>query len=83
MLILFFAKIREDIGHSSETINLPENITTAADLISHLKDLGENYQAAFCNEAAIRVAVNEVHVDLNHPITDRDEVAFFPPMTGG
>jgi len=83
MEILFFAKLREDIGHSSEVIPLPENITTIKGLIDHLRQQGENYQAAFQNEAALRAAVNQSHVGLDHPIKDNDEIAFFPPMTGG
>ena len=83
MEILFFARIREDIGQSSHSLPLPENITTVSQLINHLRCLGENYKTAFENESTTRVAVNQTYVNLEHGITDRDEVAFFPPMTGG
>lgn len=83
MEIFYFARIRENIGHSSETVSLPENVSDVNGLIEHLCEQGENYQAAFGNEAALRVAVNQTYVDFDHPVQDSDEVAFFPPMTGG
>ena len=83
MKILFFARIRENIGQSSQTLPLPENITTVSQLITYLRSQGENYKTAFENEATTRVAVNQTYVNLEHAITDHDEVAFFPPMTGG
>ena len=83
MELLYFARIREDIGQSSETISLPDTISDVRDLIDHLRERGENYQAAFKNEAIIRVAVNQTYVDFDHPLQDNDEIAFFPPMTGG
>lgn len=83
MEIFYFARIREDIGHSSETVDLPKNISTVNGLIGYLCERGENYQTAFENDAAIRVAVNQTYVNFDHPVQDSDEVAFFPPMTGG
>ena len=83
MELLYFAQIREDIGQSSDTISLPDSISDVGGLIDHLRERGENYQAAFKNETIIRVAVNQVYVDFDHPLQDNDEIAFFPPMTGG
>ena len=83
MEMFYFAKIRENIGHTSETIAIPENVTDVSGLIKHLCEQGENYQAAFENKAAIRVAVNQDYVNFDHPVQDSDEIAFFPPMTGG
>ncbi len=83
MELLYFAQLRETIGHGSETLSLPENIADVAGLIAHLREKGDAYRAAFDNEALIRVAVNQTHVGFDHPLADRDEVAFFPPMTGG
>lgn len=83
MELLYFARIRENIGHSSETLALPEGVTTVGKLIDHLRLQGDNYKAAFENEAILRVAVNQAYVDFEHPVTNADEVAFFPPMTGG
>lgn len=83
MELLFFAQIRENIGHGSEKLPLPDGISTVQNLIDHLRQRGENYQTAFENENIIRVAVNQDYVGLDHSVTDNDEIAFFPPMTGG
>ncbi len=83
MDILYFARIRENIGHATDRISLPEDVTTVGELVDHLRRQGENYQAAFANEALLRTAVNQAYVDFDHPVSDSDEVAFFPPMTGG
>jgi len=83
MELLYFAQLRETIGHGAETLSLPENIADVAGLIAHLREKGDAYRAAFDDKALIRVAVNQTHVSFDHPLTDRDEVAFFPPMTGG
>ncbi|PCI43214.1 MAG: molybdopterin converting factor subunit 1 [Alphaproteobacteria bacterium] len=83
MEISYFARIREDIGHGSEIISLPENISDVNGLIKYLCEQGKNYETAFKNEAALRVAVNQTYVDFDHPVKDSDDIAFFPPMTGG
>ena len=83
MDLLYFARIRETIGQSGEVLTLPDNISTVDGLINLLRKKGAHYEAAFDNDALIRVAVNQSYVDFNHPVTTDDEVAFFPPMTGG
>lgn len=83
MNILYFARIRETVGCSEEKITLPASVTTVAELMDHLRAQGEQYASAFADEALIRVAVGETYVDFNHAVSDTDEVAFFPPMTGG
>ncbi len=83
MELLYFARIRESIGHSNETISLPQNVDNIAELIDHLRSLGKNYENAFKDEAIIRVALNQTYVNFDNPIDDDDEIAFFPPMTGG
>lgn len=83
MHLLYFARLREHIGRSSEEISLPGEVTTVAELLDHLRGCGPAYDKAFADENLIRVAVNEVYVDFSHAVRDSDEVALFPPMTGG
>lgn len=83
MNILYFALIRENIGHFSEIIDLPNDINNVNGLINYLEQKGDNYKAAFAQSDLIRVAINQEYVNLDHPISNNDEIAFFPPMTGG
>jgi molybdopterin synthase sulfur carrier subunit len=83
MNIIYFALIRENIGKSSDTIDLTSDITTVQKLIEHLETKGEKYEVAFAQPDLIRVAVNQEYVNLDHPVTNTDEIAIFPPMTGG
>ncbi len=81
--LVYFAWVRERIGKAEETLELPDNVVTAGDLLAHLKTLGEEYEAALEHENVIRVAINQEHVDHHEPIAGAREIALFPPMTGG
>ena len=59
------------------------DVTDVAGLIDWLKGRGEGYGEAFADLDLVRVAVNQSHVDLDHALAASDEVAFFPPVTGG
>ena len=83
MKILYFAWVREKTGLSSEEIPLPEGVGTALQLIHWLSARGGGYADAFADLGTVRVAINQEHAQLEHPIGDGDEVAFFPPVTGG
>ena len=83
MTILYFAWLRERTKTAEETVPLPDGVTDVAGLIDWLKTRGPNYQEAFKEMRAVRAAVNQEHVPLSTPIRDGDEVAFFPPVTGG
>ncbi|WP_068304879.1 MULTISPECIES: molybdopterin converting factor subunit 1 [Kordiimonas] len=83
MQLVYFSWIRERVGKSEESMQLPGDVKTVDDLIDHLCSINEVYQAALGNKSVVRVAVNQTHVNLDHPVTDADEVAFFPPVTGG
>tara|TARA_R110002096_G_scaffold416576_2_gene619489 strand:+ start:340483 stop:340734 length:252 start_codon:yes stop_codon:yes gene_type:complete len=83
MKIFYFALIREHIGTSSETIDLPAGIDTVEALLTNLESKGYKYKAAFAQRDLIRVAVNNEYVGRDHKISAGDEIAIFPPMTGG
>jgi molybdopterin synthase sulfur carrier subunit len=81
VILLYFAWVRQKIGKSEET--LTPAVTDVASLIAHLKNLGPNYTDAFADLSRIRVAVNQRHAGLDAAVGPNDEVAFFPPVTGG
>jgi len=83
MQLVYFASVRETIGTSEEAYPLPSGISTVQELITHLRARDDNYALAFENTLMLRVAVNQMHVQPDHPLKDTDEVAFFPPVTGG
>jgi molybdopterin synthase sulfur carrier subunit len=83
MKILYFAWLRQKIGIDSEEIELPSHITDVAGLIEWLKKRNENFAEALSDFKSIRVAVNQEFVEPDALVAQGDEVAIFPPMTGG
>ncbi|SCB15133.1 molybdopterin synthase sulfur carrier subunit [Rhizobium hainanense] len=81
--LVYFAWVRERIGKAEEEISLPAEVVTVGDLLSHLKGLGEEYEAALQFPNAIRVAINMEHAEHDEPIAGAREIGLFPPMTGG
>jgi len=83
MKILYFAWVRQRIGKSEEDIALTQETATVADLIALLAGRGGGYAEAFEDPSRIRAAVNQDHVRFDAKLANADEVAFFPPVTGG
>jgi len=83
MKLLYFAWLRERVGHGEESLALPDGITTVAELIAWLRGRSPGHDMAFAHGRLVRCAVNEDFATPDTVITDRDEVAFFPPVTGG
>lgn len=83
MKILYFSWVRDKTGVGSEDLSPPQSVTNVEQLVDWLKGRGEGYEKAFGDLSIIRVAVNQEHVKLDHAIAQGDEVAFFPPVTGG
>jgi molybdopterin synthase sulfur carrier subunit len=81
--ILYFASLREKIGKEAEEIELPAGVATVAALRSHLRARGGSYENAFAEKALLRSAVNQDMVQPADAVKAGDEVAFFPPVTGG
>ncbi len=83
MKILYFAWLRTKIGAGSEEVTPPAGIEDVGGLIDWLKGRGGGYAEALDDLSLVRVAVNQEHVGLDHPVKAGDEVALFPPVTGG
>ena len=83
MKILYFARIRQIAGRSSEEVEVPASVATVSDLIEHLSARDEAVAAALAERRTLRAAVDQTHVPLEAPIAGAREVAFFPPVTGG
>ena len=81
--LFYFAKVREAVGVDREELDLANNIKTVSDLIEALKGRGGHWQDIFSMSSSFRMAVNQEMVEASHTITANDEVAFFPPITGG
>ena len=83
MKILYFAWLRTKIGTSEEDVTPPAEIRDVAGLMTWLRSRGPSYATALANPAVVRVAVNQVHARPDQPIEVGDEIALFPPVTGG
>lgn len=83
MKLLYFAWIRAKIGIAEEDVTPPAEVATVGALLDWLAARGPNYAEALKARAAVKTAVNQDYVDPDHPIRAGDEVALFPPVTGG
>lgn len=83
MTLLYFAWLKSKLGIGEEQLDRPASVQTVGGLLLWLQERGAAYAEAFSNPSLIRAAVNQEHVDMTHPVQDGDEVAFFPPVTGG
>ena len=81
--VLYFAALREQLGTAGEEIELPAGVGTVAALRAHLRGRGGAWQAALADGKLVRMAVNQDMAKLSAAIKAGDEVAFFPPVTGG
>jgi molybdopterin converting factor subunit 1 len=77
--VLYFGIVRERIGVREETLDLPAS-SSVEDL---LRTLAERHAAFGAGVASLRVAVNEEYVDSTAALSDNDEVAIIPPVSGG
>ena len=80
--ILYFAGLREALGQTSERLALPDHVGSVGELHAHLAARGGAWQA-LATTKNLRAAVNQQMAAMDTPLTDGDEVAFFPPVTGG
>ena len=83
MKLRYFAWLRQRVGTATEEIDLPSEVRDVAGLIAYLRSRGPGHAEAFGELTVVKVAVNQIHVGFDHPVAPGDEVAFFPPVTGG
>jgi len=81
--VLYFASIREKLGRDAEEIDLPAGVATVAALRTHLRARGGAWADALAEGKLLRAAVNQDMAQPAAAIKAGDEVAFFPPVTGG
>lgn len=79
--LLYFARLRETFGVGTETLELAPG--TVADLLASLRRRGRPWSDELSGDRAFRVAVNQDIAGPDTILNDRDEVAIFPPVTGG
>ena len=81
--LLYFARLREALGKDREAVDLPPEVTNVAGLTAWLRRRGGVWEAELAADRAFRVAVNQDLADGTTPLANGDEVAIFPPVTGG
>jgi len=83
LLLLYFAWLRERVGAGEERVEVPADVTTIGGLLDWQRGRGPAHAAAFGDGRAVRCAVNQEFAGPDVVLRDGDEVAFFPPVTGG
>lgn len=81
--ILYFASVRERLNKSEETMELPAEINTVAKLVALLSATNPEFRQLNEGGQPLLVSVNQTVADGSSSLAENDEVAFFPPMTGG
>lgn len=81
--LLYFARLREVFGLDRETLTLDSAVPTLADLLATLRARGDVWREELAEGRAYRMAVNQDIAGPETPLRDQDEVAIFPPVTGG
>jgi len=81
--LLYFAWLRARVGCAEEEVALPPQVHDVAGLLDWLRGRGGGHAEALRDLRVVRVAVNHDYVGLGHPVREGDEVAIFPPVTGG
>ncbi len=81
--VMYFASLREQLNQESEQIELPDEVQTVGDLRKNLAKRGAHWASAFDDQALVMMSVNHTMSNNDTAISDGDEIAFFPPVTGG
>ena len=83
MKVLYFAWLKAKTGMSEEEVSPPPEVTTVAGLLDWLKAQGPGHAEALADLSVVKVAVNQEYARPGDPVRPGDEVALFPPVTGG
>ena len=83
MHVKYFAWLRTKVGKGAEDVSPPDDVRTVGDLMAWLAEERPGLAEALARPGIIRAAVNQDYADPDHPVKAGDEVAFFPPVTGG
>lgn len=81
--LLYFARLREALGTGREQLVLPPGVATLGALRTHLASRGGAWAKEMAGGRNLRAAVNQDVAAADTPVKGGDEVAFFPPVTGG
>jgi molybdopterin synthase sulfur carrier subunit len=81
--LLYFAWVRERIGRAEEQVDPPAGVDTVGELMAWLAQRDDQSAYAFENPKVIRAAIDRSHVKADAKIAGANEIAFFPPMSGG
>jgi molybdopterin synthase sulfur carrier subunit len=80
--IQYFASVREQLGMAEELLQLPDGVHDVAGLVTVLISRGDSW-CVLADTAQVLVALNQEVAVRTATLSENDEVAFFPPMTGG
>ena len=83
MKLLYFSWLRDRVGVAEETVQPPDDVATVGQLIAWLAQQSDGHAAAFADPSIVRCAVNQDYAKAEVAVGEDDEVAFFPPVTGG
>lgn len=81
--ILYFARLRDALGLTSEQVALPAGVSDIESLRAMLRGRGASWESELGDQKRVRAAVNQDMARGDTPVKDGDEIAFFPPVTGG
>lgn len=81
--VLYFASLREALNVDKEQLEIPAEVSSIAQLKTYLSSRGDIWLDSFSNNISLLVSINKQMATDNSPVADGDEIAFFPPVTGG
>ena len=83
MKLFYFAWVRDKMGRDFEEVELPPDVTTAGEFIDWFKGRGPAEAEVIGASEMVKMAVNQEYAGPSYPLSNEDEVAIFPPVTGG